>query len=323
MDSLAHSDGIVLATTRAVDGADKVEFWADLVCRHLIAVECQSIKAPEHFYGEIRGRAFADFNISQVASAAQRVARTPGLMARDSQEYFLLNIQRSGNGMVEQGQREAWLAPGQMALYSSARPYRLSFDAAFHQTVLVLPAAGLRAILPGVDRLTATAFGAGHALAPLLMRTADQCFALPHETLAGEAARRVQNSLTEMLAAALSLLSPSQRVTSDLADYHLCRIKQYILDNISDPELSVANVAAALRLSVSHVHRLFKAEGVTCNAWLWSRRMARCRQALADPANRHFSVSRIAFQFGFNNASHFSRVFRVQFGVTPREWRDG
>jgi AraC-like DNA-binding protein len=36
-------------------------------------------------------------------------------------------------------------------------------------------------------------------------------------------------------------------------------------------------------------------------------------------ANRH--VSEIAFAWGFNDLSHFGRVFREHYGISPRDFR--
>jgi AraC-like DNA-binding protein len=43
---------------------------------------------------------------------------------------------------------------------------------------------------------------------------------------------------------------------------------------------------------------------------------------LRNKVKSHLSISDIAFQWGFNNVSHFSRTFRAQFGIAPREWRE-
>jgi AraC-like DNA-binding protein len=46
------------------------------------------------------------------------------------------------------------------------------------------------------------------------------------------------------------------------------------------------------------------------------------RRDLANPRLLEQSVSDIAFSWGFNNAAHFSRSFRDEYRMTPREWRD-
>jgi AraC-like DNA-binding protein len=46
-----------------------------------------------------------------------------------------------------------------------------------------------------------------------------------------------------------------------------------------------------------------------------------CSRALQIPAQRGRTVTSIAFDFGFNSPTHFGRVFRARYGVTPREYR--
>jgi AraC family transcriptional activator of tynA and feaB len=46
-----------------------------------------------------------------------------------------------------------------------------------------------------------------------------------------------------------------------------------------------------------------------------------CAEALRDPAQRGRTVTEIALSHGFNNPSHFSRVFRARYKTTPREYR--
>lgn len=52
--------------------------------------------------------------------------------------------------------------------------------------------------------------------------------------------------------------------------------------------------------------------------WLLAKRLAHARMLLAGTEK---SVSEAAFESGFENLSHFSRVFRQQFGVSPASVR--
>ncbi|MDH4393235.1 MAG: helix-turn-helix domain-containing protein [Aquabacterium sp.] len=51
------------------------------------------------------------------------------------------------------------------------------------------------------------------------------------------------------------------------------------------------------------------------------QRLDACRRDLADVRLAERSVSALAFSWGFNDAAHFSRSFREQFGQSPRAWR--
>jgi len=44
------------------------------------------------------------------------------------------------------------------------------------------------------------------------------------------------------------------------------------------------------------------------------------RQAL-DPRNAAESISKIAARWGLLDSSHFSRLFRATYGMSPREFR--
>jgi transcriptional regulator GlxA family with amidase domain len=51
------------------------------------------------------------------------------------------------------------------------------------------------------------------------------------------------------------------------------------------------------------------------------RRLEVCARSLQSSAHRNRSVTAIAFDHGFNSPTHFGRVFRDKFNMTPREFR--
>ena len=224
--------------------------------------------------------------------------------------------------MVQQGGREAVLREGDMALYSSASRYDLVFDAPFAQTVLILPADEVRMKAPGIDALIATTLSRDNPVTRLLTQVANGFFHTQFETLPQPVVARSADALTDIFAATVAAFLPaSDEQVPHLAQYHLMRIKRFTLDHLHDHELSIKKVAQALNLSPGHIHRLFKFEPERFGTWMWSQRLFVCKKALRDPAKARLSVSEIAFRCGFNDASHFARVFRQKFGMSPSEWR--
>lgn len=100
-----------------------------------------------------------------------------------------------------------------------------------------------------------------------------------------------------------------------------CRVKAYVVEHLRDPELTIGGIAAAMRMSPDHLSRLFRSEPVPLSRWIWQQRLDACRRDLCDPRLIQRGISDIAFSWGFNDATHFSRSFRELFGVSPREWR--
>jgi AraC-like DNA-binding protein len=68
------------------------------------------------------------------------------------------------------------------------------------------------------------------------------------------------------------------------------------------------------------LYRLFEPRG-GFNAYLQKQRLHRAWDALRAPEQRHLAISEIAQSHGFTNPESFSRAFRSQFNLTPREAR--
>lgn len=84
---------------------------------------------------------------------------------------------------------------------------------------------------------------------------------------------------------------------------------------------SLAELAAAVHLSPFHLSRLFKAEtGLPPFEYLTAVKIERAK-ALLLAGDR--TVTQACFESGFNNLSHFSRVFSARVGVSPSEFRRG
>ncbi|MET9935900.1 helix-turn-helix domain-containing protein, partial [Streptomyces sp. NPDC006324] len=52
------------------------------------------------------------------------------------------------------------------------------------------------------------------------------------------------------------------------------------------------------------------------------RRLEECRRMLARRDAAGITVAGVAHRWGFSSASHFGRVFRTAYGVSPADWRD-
>jgi AraC-like DNA-binding protein len=67
------------------------------------------------------------------------------------------------------------------------------------------------------------------------------------------------------------------------------------------------------------LNRILQADGLSVMRYAWSLRIERAAQRLVADAS-HGTIKRIAFQCGFKNHAHFSRVFKARYGMTPREY---
>lgn len=133
--------------------------------------------------------------------------------------------------------------------------------------------------------------------------------------------RPIEVSLAEFVIAGLAEES-SQRSFGNVArSAHFQRICQAIESTLGDPELSVRKIADQQNASPRYIQKLFEEVDLSFGQYVRQRRLSHCRADLASAAHRNLSILDICFRWGFNDAAHFSRSFRSEFGVTPREFR--
>ncbi|EQD39030.1 AraC family transcriptional regulator, partial [mine drainage metagenome] len=95
----------------------------------------------------------------------------------------------------------------------------------------------------------------------------------------------------------------------------------YIHAHLYDSDLTPARIAVACRITARYVHYLFSSDRETVARYILRRRLEACSEALLADSQRGRTVTAIAFDHGFNSATHFGRVFRAYFGMTPRDYR--
>jgi AraC-like DNA-binding protein len=166
--------------------------------------------------------------------------------------------------------------------------------------------------------LLRTQDGVAHIFSGLLRATADAL-----DTLTADQLRPVELALTEFMAA--SLAQPATDAAAPAASSgrmaHLQRILQTIESLLPDPELSLRRVAREEGVSPRYIQKLFTGAGDSFSHYLRLRRLERCRIDLGSPQCAGLSISEICFRWGFNGSAYFSRAFRAQYGVAPREHR--
>lgn len=87
----------------------------------------------------------------------------------------------------------------------------------------------------------------------------------------------------------------------------------------TNPEMSLEYTVKNLGLNRTKINNLLKEElGLTFTAYLNKLRLAEASKLISNRENRN--ISEIAFSVGFNNISYFNRLFKNEFGCTPKKF---
>ncbi|QYN19371.1 AraC family transcriptional regulator [Amycolatopsis sp. DSM 110486] len=298
-------------STEDVAAPDAFGYWSDVICDALVQVSARAT-GEARFTGRLEHAALDGVGLSTVASGPQEVARTKRLIARDPEEYLLVNVQTGGRSLAQQDGRTAALEPGTMTVLDSTRPYRLEFAGAFSQVILRVPRTLLPArVAAGVTAVELDGRGPGRLVAEFLAG-----LALQQREDPGVAAALLPHAVG-LLETALDWAARGTTPTS--ASLSRERIHRFVGQHLADPALNAGAVAAGCGLSRRSMFRALADDGESLTALIRRLRVARARRLLRDRPD--LPLAAIAAQSGFGGAAQLHRAFRAAEGTTPGTFR--
>jgi len=302
-------------TTDTIRPADRFSYWQDVVCHAVLNVSTTA--RPDHFWARIASHSFGTMRFAAFDSSAHEIVRTREHLAAAPADNYLVSLQRRGRCHITEGGEEFVLEPGEIAVVDGQSQFRVAFPQPVSRIVSVIPKHLLDTRAPWLRETKNRKISAGSRFAAIarehLIQLADG-----EEDLVESEASVLCDNLCNLLAlsfargASVGARQPELQHAALLA---FCR------RNLGNPELSPPMVAARFGISVRTVHLRFERLGRSFGRWVLDNRLERCAAELRDPAEHGTSISEIAFRCGFNDLSHFNKVFRARFNRTPREWR--
>jgi AraC family transcriptional activator of tynA and feaB len=230
-----------------------------------------------------------------------------------------LILQSEGHSVIEQSGTRSPIRDDVPVLYDPTRPYRLVNATPVRLLMLQLPRARFSQLM--LQRLVAPLLPGGSGVTPILLALMQSTFAEAHGASAATRAS-VGSAMIELVRGMIED-GPQPDTQRRPLDALLERVKEFIANNLSRPDLSIALIARRMGCSSRYVFRAFELEGRTPADYLWALRLEKAYEDLQSATEKPRSISDIAFSRGFSSTAHFSRVFRDRYGMTPRDCRRG
>lgn len=298
--------------TAKVSWRDRVALWTDALTAVCGPLHTEPLGAT--LDGAMTFGAIGRLQIGHIAASCHRIGLTPELARAERHPVAKVIVQTAGVSVYEQRGERVALTPGDGLVYDVSQPHAITSTEATEHFVVIVPHDLVAGRGVRLDRLSAQRFstrtGVGRLAADLI-----------HSTF-GELATISPACEDDLAAALLNLMFlPLPNETAHAGDALRYRIESYIRDQIRDPELSIDQIACALRCSKRYLHMAFAACDRSITDHIWATRLDGCRGDLARRTDQ--TISEIAFAWGFSSSAHFSRAFRKRFGVTPSAFRRG
>lgn len=300
--------------------AKRREAWRDAICEIYLRVDCAAEKRND-YDGFVREMQFGAVTLTDTLSSPQSVARQSQHIASLEKDCYFVGIPQSGSIMLRQAGSSFTINAAKGALFCASEPYDLRCDERFRSFWVEVPRQAFANRFTTAQPPLVSAFSLGSGLGRIAV---EFCSALASEGAALDPQSRAKLGEQFMDLLALAVGGEAERQPSSeksLRHARLRSVKAYIDAHLGDPNLSLAGIAKKNGISLRYLHQLFRLTDHSASEWLRLRRLQRCYDLLASPQFASQSITDIAYSMGFSSSSHFSNLFRDQFGVRPSDVR--
>jgi AraC family transcriptional regulator, positive regulator of tynA and feaB len=259
--------------------------------------------------------------VSRVHASRHVADRTVRHVAKSTEEGYFVIFMLNGELVVEQNGAREVAKQGDLVIFDTARPSKMSYTDRIHDQHSI----GLFA--------SKQDFG-GISLETLLLprerllRPLSACMSFMSENLLLSS----QDEIAALRRSCLPLLTlatgragrqPDSKPPVSRSQYLFAELLDYVNRHIAKAELSAKYVATRFDISDRYLHKLFAASGSTFSVYVTNRRLQQLAHDLTSPSGRFEPIATVAYRWGFGDISTFNRVFKQKFGCSPRAFRAG
>lgn len=311
-------------TTQSIAPQDRYDFVVDTINATVCACAVECDIAADRYEAQLEHVDLGMVSMLRYTSIGTQIAnRTQRHVRTDNDDSVLLYLPLSAGMAVDQADQTTHIKTGTMSLFDLGQPLKGYFVGGEGDLTAAIniriPATLLRAREPRITGLFRRPLtlgrGSGRLMMSLISMAIDEG---PHiaEAAAAPLGHAIVDAVCSVAAEAMSdgTMLPGRQDSRALSRQ---RIVDFIQARMSDPDLSVEEIARVLNMSVRCVHRAFEGSGETAAGYIREQRLQRCRAELCDPAMRGLAVAQIAYSWGFKDVAHFSRAYKSRFGVPP------
>lgn len=277
--------------------------------------------AQTSLFNEMTIYPWQDLQLSVIHSNSITIERGAREISQPSLDNYLAVVLLKGRYLLQQQGREVFLKPGDMTLYDATQPHRIHCPEAFSKLIVSIPRVLLHQHLPVAGHYTAMQLDAQQGM-PAVLSSLIRNLTMQINHLSPQSFNASANTVVELLTLTLKELAGRRLSLSSSCELSLLKVKQWIANHLHDNELDAEKIASETGLSSRYINQLFAEEHTSLMRYVWQQRLAVSAQRLSQSTWEHRSISDIALACGFNDFSHFSRVFKKQFGHSPRSYRE-
>ena len=274
------------------------------------------------FIGEVSKLSQGNLSMANLRTNAGLIKRDRPNADHDNDQHCFLVSQRSGYCQITQNGQVIHLTPGDMLLMDSIGSIEISPFGLIEHASLSLSRNAVCKQLGGGSKTfgkISSSKACGRMLHVLMDQLCREGLDSQHSIDEGEA---VQSAIVSLLGSAFEVDDAVADGRVALQGNNLRSYVQKVIDeSLTQPGLSPVGLASRLNISVRHLYRLFEEQDDSVCRYIQRARLKRSADDLTNPFLKSESITSIAYKWGFTDSAHFSRSFKKQFDVCPKDFR--
>ena len=306
--------------SKTLPAAKRRQAWQDAICEIYLRVDCAA-ESQSSYDGFVREIRFGEVTLTDTLSSPQSVLRQSRHIAQLEKDCYYMGLAQSGNINIRQAKSSMTMHAGVGALFDANEPYELRCDTKLRSFWVELPRQAFASRFASERPPLTAHLNLSRGLGRIAVEFCS-ALALEGANLDPQSRARLGEQFMDILALAISA-EPDRRPPAEacVQSGRLLLVRNYIDEHLSDPNLSLGDIAKKNGISLRTLHQLFHPMGMSASEWLRTRRLQRSYDLLSSPQHETKSITEIAYSIGFNSSSHFSNLFRTHFGLRPSDVR--
>jgi AraC-like DNA-binding protein len=257
--------------------------------------------------------------LGRSSGSINRFYRGPNGVSRDAHDLFQLVINRGGTPSLGVG--SGWrnvVPPGSAILFDFAGHAENVCPGGHSVNAVALPRKPLMEAVRDIENRIGSLVRHDNDALRLLVTFVDAALSL--EGLSQQAVvDRAGQTLMDLVVLALGANRENTEIAGSrgLRAARLEAALRLVGAAYSDPEISPTKVAVRLGISTRYLHKLFHETGASFAERVQELRLERAFALLSGETRASRKVHEAAYDAGFSDLSHFNRLFRRKYGLTP------
>jgi AraC-like DNA-binding protein len=319
--TLPGQPGATRFSTDDLPERDRVAIFREIVARTVVRNDVEPL-SDGPFYVHSTVRALPGLFAYWSKCSPNRLSRGAEFLS-DGNDSLVFSWTKQPR-LVETLGREIPLAGGDAILTSCADAYRKTMLCPLETVTVSMPRKAFAPLLRDFDACLAHPVRGNSAALNLMLQ---YIHLLRDESLTStpELQELAVTHVYDLVALALGATRDAAETARrrGVSAARLQAIKSSIRERLVDGGLLESAIAARHRITPRYLQMLFEGEGTTFTAFVLDQRLARVRSMLASSRFANRKIVEIALECGFGDISYFNRTFRMRYGMTPSDVRNG